>query len=93
MQAGGGLGQLGALNDGEAGAGLVGAGAVLCNALVDGLVLGSDLGDGQSPAEKVYLTYKSLVRYHTGLQSCMIMVPSPLRVHILVLGLNFTGPL
>lgn len=36
--------------EGEAGAGLVGAGAVLCDALVDGLVLWADVGDGQSPA-------------------------------------------
>lgn len=47
---GGGLGQLGPLANGEAGAGLVGAGAVLCDALIDGLVLRGDPGDGQSPA-------------------------------------------
>lgn len=35
---GGGLGKLGPLDDGEPGAGLVGTGAVLGDALVDGLV-------------------------------------------------------
>lgn len=49
-EAGGGLGQLGPLADGEAGTGLVGAGTVLCDALIDGLVLGGDTGDGKSPA-------------------------------------------
>lgn len=44
-----GLGQLGPLIDGEAGAGLVGAGAVLCNALIDGLVLSGDTSDGKCP--------------------------------------------
>lgn len=45
-----GLGQLGPLANGEAGAGLVGAGAVLCDALIDSLILRGDPGDGQSPA-------------------------------------------
>lgn len=49
FKAGGGLGQVGPLDDGEAGAGLVGPGAVLGDALVDGLVLGRDACDGQSP--------------------------------------------
>ena len=61
LEAGGGLGQLGPLADGEAGAGLVGAGAVLCDALIDGLVLGGDTGDGQSPAggdrERIVLSH------------------------------------
>lgn len=39
LQAGRGLGQLGPLANGEAGAGLVGAGAVFRDALIDGLVL------------------------------------------------------
>lgn len=70
LEAGGGLGQLGPLADGEAGAGLVGAGAVLCDALIDGLVLWGDTGDGQSPAggEKEQIDiYRSLVRCNTGL--------------------------
>lgn len=46
---GGGLRQLGPLADGETGAGLVGAGAVLSDALVDGLVLWNDPGDGERP--------------------------------------------
>lgn len=49
-EAGGGLRQLRPLADGEAGAGLVGASTVLCNALIDGLVLGGDTCDGESPA-------------------------------------------
>lgn len=46
----GGLGQLGPLTDGEAGAGLVGAGTVLCDALIDGLVLWGDTSDDECPA-------------------------------------------
>lgn len=45
-----GLGQLRPLTDGEAGAGLVGAGTVLCDALIDGLVLSGDTSDGKCPA-------------------------------------------
>lgn len=50
LEPGGGLRQLRPLADGEAGAGLVGASAVLCDALIDGLVLRGDTGDGESPA-------------------------------------------
>lgn len=49
FQACGGLGQLGLLTDGESGASLIGTGAVLSNALVDGLVIRGNAGDGQSP--------------------------------------------
>lgn len=49
-EADGGFGQLGPQADGEAGAGLVGASAVLCDALIDGLVLGGDTGYGESAA-------------------------------------------
>lgn len=49
LEPSGGFGQLGPLADGEAGAGLVGAGAVLGDALVDGLVLGRDAGNGERP--------------------------------------------
>ena len=51
LEAGGGLWQFGPLADGEAGAGLVCTGAVLSNALIDGLILGRDPGDGECPAE------------------------------------------
>lgn len=44
------LGQLSALAEGQAGAGLVGAGAVFSDALVDGLVHRGDTCDGQCPA-------------------------------------------
>lgn len=50
-EAGRGLRQLGPLADGEAGTGLVGACTVLCNALINGLILWGDTGDGESPAE------------------------------------------
>lgn len=50
LEARGGLRQFGPLADGESGAGLVGAGAVLCDALIDGLVLQRDTSDGKSPA-------------------------------------------
>lgn len=45
-----GLWKLRALTDGEASAGLVGASAVLRDALVDGLILRGDVGDGKCPA-------------------------------------------
>lgn len=48
-QTGGGLRQVGSLVDGEAGTGLVGPGAVLSDALINGLVFRSDAGDGERP--------------------------------------------
>lgn len=45
-----GVWKISALTEGEARAGLVGASAVLCDALVDGLVLRGDVGDGKCPA-------------------------------------------
>ncbi len=50
LEASGRLRQLRSMADSEAGAGLVGAGTVLCNALIDGLVLWGDTSDGESPA-------------------------------------------
>lgn len=49
-QTGRSLGQFGPLAEGQPSAGLVGAGAVLGDALVDGLVLGRDARDSQRPA-------------------------------------------
>lgn len=45
-----GLWKIRPLTEGEASAGLVGASTVLCDALVDGLVLRGDVGDGKRPA-------------------------------------------
>lgn len=49
-EASGGLGQLRPLADGETSTGLVGAGAIFSDALIDGLVLGGDASDGERPA-------------------------------------------
>lgn len=49
-EAAGGLGQFGPMADGETSAGLVCTGTVLSDALIDGLVLGCDPGDGERPA-------------------------------------------
>lgn len=45
-----GLWKIRPLTDGEARAGLVGTSTVLCNALVDGLILRGDVGDSKRPA-------------------------------------------
>lgn len=78
LEAGGGLGQLGSLADGEAGAGLVGAGTVLSDALIYGLVLGGDPGDGQSPAaDRVRLLHSSIIlrqHYFTCISICCILI-------------------
>lgn len=50
-EAGGGLRQLGPLAEGQTSAGLVGAGAVLCDTLIDGLVLRGDTSDGKCSAD------------------------------------------
>ena len=47
-----GLWQQGGLRDGQAGRGLVGACAVLSDALVDGFIFGLDLRYGQGPVER-----------------------------------------
>lgn len=52
LEAGGGLGQFWSLDDGETSAGLVGASTVFCDALIDGLVLGGNASDGESPVDR-----------------------------------------
>lgn len=67
----GGLGQVGSLADGEPGAGLVGAGTVLSDALINGLILRSDAGDGEGPGGQKGRCWYSFSRTWTFTQTLL----------------------